>query len=111
MPTKKGEKRIEFKDGSNNSKNKSAATFTTASTSLQKAIEASKYFVSGKIILTRTSEVATEKQTTTPYPKVENMQNARDVLMDLGVELKELSSKAVIKEKATEMNISFPNWK
>lgn len=85
-----------------------AASYTTNDKNVQELLENSKEFKSGMI---KIAEVYGEPaKVAEAVAEVTTMQQARQYLLDKGVPMDKLQNRAAIKEKATEMNITFPNW-
>lgn len=118
--------RIEFTGGAINSTGVYPAQYVTENPLFQKAIECSDAFLKGEIKRGRVETVSeecdienTEKGDTVPYetipgvfPGVQNMQQARSVLMDepYNCTLAQLQNKNMIKSVAAEKGVTFPNW-
>lgn len=87
-----------------------AASYTTNDKNVQELLENSKEFKSGIVKIAETygkPEPTSEDES--PEAKVKTLQQARQFLMDMGVPMEELQSKAKVLEAAKEKGITFPN--
>lgn len=101
-----------FKNGTINAIAVVPATYTTSDKKEQGIIENSRYFKSGKIKLDKVYNepvVQVDTKDESPEAKVKTLQQARQFLMDMGVPMEELQSKAKVLEAAKEKGITFPN--
>lgn len=110
----KGSISFSFVDGVINSAGIKPATFATSSAYEQYLIENLEDFKNGKIKLINvtgepmaTSETKKEK---TKVDSVTNLQEARNYLLAMGVEMKDISKKEGVIATAESMGIEFPNW-
>lgn len=134
IPAGNSRMRIDFTGGSVTVRGIEPATFTTDNLAVQKAIESSPLFHSGRIQLVKQycigeteapADSRRREQTADEavpeagsilcvnYPDVRNVQQAREVLMaePYGLTLGQLGNKEQIKAEAEKLNITFPNWK
>lgn len=91
-----------------------AASYTTNDKNVQELLENSKEFKSGMIKIAEVYGAEPEKvaETINNVVEVTTIQQARQYLMDnCEVPIEELQTRANVKEVATKMNITFPNWK
>lgn len=101
-----------FKNGTINAIAVVPATYTTSNKKEQEIIENSQYFKNGKIKLDKTYNEPVGQFDTTedaPEAKVKTLQQARLFLMDMGVAMEDLQSRAKVLEVAKEKGITFPN--
>ncbi len=130
LPLGGGSVRVDFQHGSINTRGVEPATFTTENQIVQKLIEDSDKFKSGRIKLIEkivigeakeesasvskeeSASVAKEPEVAS-YPDVKNSQMAKEVLMGepYGLTLSDLPHKEAILEQAERLHVSFPNWK
>lgn len=109
VPLGKGSITIHFEGGAIDSSIRRDATFSTTNPVEQAIVERLPEFKRGVIKLVRTiGEPPVEKEDT-PEAKVKTLQQARQFLMDMGVPMEELQSKAKVLEAAKEKGITFPN--
>lgn len=106
---KKGKINIRFEGGSVSGLGTTPAAYTTANEEVQKIIEGTERFKSGRITLVKSKEVEKRVEEESPEAKVKTLQQARQFLMDMGVPMEELQSKAKVLEAAKEKGITFPN--
>ena len=87
------------------------ASYTTDKKAVQDIIEKTAMFKSGRI---KIAEVYGEPEKPVvkadEVAEVTTLQGARAYLLEQGVAMEELQNKTAIKEKAKELNITFPNW-
>lgn len=87
-----------------------AASYTTDDKNIQNLLEKSKEFKSGLVKVAETYNIEPAQEDESPEAKVKTLQQARQFLMDMGVPMEELQTKAKVLEVANSKNISFPNW-
>lgn len=117
--------RVDFTGGMINSAGMTPAHYVTDNKFYQKAIEESGLFRNGEITIGNVEYVGNALDKVVPntlsekesvnvvtFPDVTNVQQARSVLMaePYRLSLSDLQNKAVVKSKAEECGISFPNW-
>lgn len=86
-----------------------AASYTTNDKNVQELLENSKEFKSGMIKVAEAYGKQEPVEEESPEAKVKTLQQARQFLMDMGVPMEELQSKAKVLEAAKEKGITFPN--
>lgn len=86
-----------------------AASYTTNDKKIQELLENSKEFKSGIVKIAETYGKPELVEDESPEAKVKTLQQARQFLMDIGVPMEELQSKAKVLEVAKEKGITFPN--
>ena len=86
-----------------------AASDTTSDKNVQELLENSKEFKSGMIKIAEEYGKLEPVDDDSPEAKVKTLQQARQFLMDMGVPIEELQSKAKVLEVAKEKGITFPN--
>lgn len=116
--------RVEFTGGAVNSAGIVPAQFVTDNPLYQRAIENSADFRNGVIKQGHVQEIPdenccdvaettdNENVDTDLYPDVTNTQQARAILMapPYSLPLSELQNKTSVRNKAQELNVTFPNW-
>lgn len=115
--------RVDFTGGSINSAGMTPANYVTDNPLYQKAIEESEQFRNGEIVIGATEKIeekvaevnaasAEANSKKEVIVSVTNVQQARSILMGepYKIPLSELQNKVVIRAKADELGISFPNW-
>lgn len=132
LPLGGGSVRIDFRHGSITTRGIEPATFTTDNQIVQKLIEESDKFKSGRIKLIGKTVIGTiednpasdkaedagtdngeSSQEYASYPDVKNSQMAKEILMGepYNVPLSELPNKDAVLSKAESLQVVFPNWK
>ena len=86
-----------------------AASYTTNDKNVQELLENSKEYKSGMIKVAEAYGKPEPVEEESPEAKVKTLQQARQFLMDMGVSMEELQSKAKVLEAAKEKGITFPN--
>lgn len=110
VPLGKGSIIIHFEGGAIDSALRRDATFSTTNPVEQAIVERLPEFKRGVIKLVRTiSEPKPVEKEDAPEAKVKTLQQARQFLMDMGVPMEEMQSKAKVLEVAKEKGITFPN--
>ncbi len=110
VPLGKGTITIHFEGGAIDSALRRDATFSTTNPVEQAIVERLPEFKKGVIKLVRTiGEPKSVEKEDAPEAKVKTLQQARQFLMDMGVPMEELQSKAKVLEAAKEKGITFPN--
>lgn len=110
VPLGKGSIIIHFEGGAIDSALRRDATFSTSNPVEQAIVERLPEFKKGVIKLVRTiGEPKSVEKEDAPEAKVKTLQQARQFLMDMGVPMEELQSKAKVLEVAKEKGITFPN--
>ena len=110
VPLGKGTITIHFEGGAIDSSIRRDATFSTTNPVEQAIVERLPDFKKGVIKLVRTiGEPKPIEKEEAPEAKVKTLQQARQFLMDMGVPMEELQSKAKVLEAAKEKGITFPN--
>ena len=116
--------RVVFEGGSISGSGIIPAKFTTTNPITQQAIQNSKLFKDGSVVVVKSENIDDESQETftvskktkekesKDYPEVTNGQMARAILSvdPYDVPLAKLSTNANMKEVAAELNITFSNW-
>lgn len=117
--------RIEFSGGAINSTGVYPAQYVTDNPLFQKAIESSDAYQKGEIKRGRVEVIeeagkdenadagtVLHETSLAVFPEVQNMQQARSVLMDepYNCTLAQLQNKNMIKAVALEKGVTFPNW-
>ena len=117
--------RVTFEGGSIGASGIIPAKFATDNPIIQQAVESSKLFKEGAVVVLKSIEIGdnisveslkTKKETNVidakDYPDVTNGQMARAVLSadPYNVPMAKLSTNAGMKEVAAELNITFSNW-
>ena len=110
VPLGKGSITIHFEGGAIDSSLRRDATFSTTNPVEQAIVERLPEFKKGviKLVCTIGEPKPVEKEEA-PEAKVKTLQQARLFLMDMGVPMEELQSKAKVLEAAKEKGITFPN--
>lgn len=86
-----------------------AASYTTNDKNVQELLENSKEFKSGMIKIAEEYGEPAKVAEAGVIEEVKTLQQARQFLMDMGVPMEELQSKAKVLEAAKEKGITFPN--
>lgn len=102
--------RCSFEGGAVSGLGMRAASYTTDDKNIQNLLEKSKEFKSGLVKVDETYNIEPVQEDESPEAKVKTLQQARQFLMDMGVPMEELQTKAKVLEVANSKNISFPNW-
>ena len=117
--------RIEFSGGAIDSTGVYPAQYVTDNPLFQKAIESSDAYQKGEIKRGRVEVIeetgkdenadagtVLHETSLAVFPEVQNMQQARSVLMDepYNCTLAQLQNKNMIKAVALEKGVTFPNW-
>lgn len=111
VPLGKGSVTLHFQGGAIDSALRRDATFSTTNPVEQAIVERLPEFKKGVIKLVRTIGTNPEpEREPKPEDAVNNLQQARQYLIEKGVSIEKLQNKADIKACAAEMNITFPNW-
>lgn len=102
---------ITFSGGIMDSSGVRPATFTTNKVVEQYVVENHPMFKNGPIKVISEIDLEPKKETakTEKVEEVKTLQQARQFLMDMGVPMEELQSKAKVLEVAKEKGITFPN--
>jgi hypothetical protein len=102
---------ITFSGGIMDSSGVRPATFTTNKVVEQYVVENHPMFKNGSIKVISEIDLEPKKETakTEKVEEVKTLQQARQFLMDMGVPMEELQSKAKVLEVAKEKGITFPN--
>ena len=91
-----------------------AKTFQTRDVELQQSIEDTRYFKSGKIVLSRVvagEKAEGQKSSPVDYPDVTDINKVVEVLVaDFGLKEGSLKTPAQIKKAMAEVGASFPNY-
>lgn len=112
--------RCMFSGGAVNESGSTPAVFITNDFITQSVIESSKDFAEGIIKLKKVFEsdnknvqVHDDVETKSDFPDVTNSQMAKSILMNepYNVALAELPNRSAIVNKATELHVTFSNWK
>lgn len=102
--------RCSFEGGAVSGLGVRAASYTTDDKNIQELLENSKEFKSGIVKIAETyGKPEPTSDDDSPEAKVKTLQQARQFLMDMGVPMEELQSKAKVLEAAKEKGITFPN--
>ena len=112
---------IPFSGGSFTELGVNPATFSTANPLIQSAIENSLQYKDGRITVLKVLEIPSDEDKTVVskddskskvYRDVTNMQQAKELLrIEYGVSLAELQTKKDVIDKASSLNVAFPNYK
>lgn len=102
---------ITFSGGIMDSSGVRPATFTTNKVVEQYVVENHPMFKNGSIKVISEIDLEPKKETakTEKVEEVKTLQQVRQFLMDMGVPMEELQSKAKVLEIAKEKGITFPN--
>ena len=102
---------ITFSGGIMDSSGVRPATFTTNKVVEQYVVENHPMFKNGSIKVISEIDLEPKEETakTEKVEEVKTLQQARQFLMDMGVPMEELQSKAKVLEVAKEKGITFPN--
>lgn len=85
-----------------------AASYTTGNKNIQELLENSKEFKSGMIKIAE-EYGSSETKNESPEDEVRTLQQARQYLMEKGVPVEEMQTKAKVIEAAAKLNITFQN--
>lgn len=115
VPFGKGSVTLHFQGGAIDSALRRDATFSTTNPVEQAIVENLPEFKKGVIKLTRTIGTNPEPEKVAEpgiVAEVTTIQQARQYLIEnYEVPIEELQTRANVKEVASKMNITFPNWK
>jgi hypothetical protein len=102
---------ITFSGGIMDSSGVRPATFTTNKVVEQYVVENHPMFKNGSIKVISEIDLEPKEETakTEKVEEVKTLQQARQFLMDMGVPMEELQSKAKVLEVAKDKGITFPN--
>ena len=102
--------RVTFSGGTVNSIGMRPATFETDDEDLQKAIEETPRYKKGVIKVIARKEVAKPVKSANAILEVTTLQEARNYLLEQGVEMKDIAKKEGVIATAEKLGIDFPNW-
>lgn len=85
-----------------------AASYTTNDKNVQELLENSKEFKSGMIKIAE-EYGSSETKNESPEDEVRTLQQARQYLIERGVPVEEMQTKAKVIEAAAKLNITFQN--